>query len=189
VYSHFGSNTGKVVFVATCVTSNNTAQQLIDSYTSKSGGVVPLFPVVTYQNGANNLVTLSPRPNMGGANLILGPDRKYIDPNAWNSADTLIYYIQKALDESNSVVNKVPLATQNKSHSAVQLRGTMFYFHEKVSDAVVRVVGSNGRVLVTRSIAGESSFDVAALGLSSGVYAVQITGKNFRPLPFRCVLK
>jgi len=83
--------------VATCVTASNTAQQLLDSYKSKSGGVEAIFPVVTYADGASNLVKLSPRPTMGGANLIIGPDRKYVDPNAWNNADTLIYYATRAL--------------------------------------------------------------------------------------------
>jgi len=72
--------------------------------------------------------------------------------------------------------------------SPIQLRGAELQLDQSVSNAVVRVMGFNGRVVAERAITG-SSFDLNSLGLSRGVYAVSVVGKEFRSPTMKCTIK
>jgi len=77
----------------------------------------------------------------------------------------------------------------HRSTAPVVLYGSQITVNREISHGIVRVVGFNGRILAEKVIATGQTIDLGGMDMPSGIYVVQVIGKEYRSIPLRFVLQ
>jgi len=81
------------------------------------------------------------------------------------------------------------LGLMNRSISPVVLCGTLLTVNHSVQNGVVRIVGFNGRLISEQVVSMGQTVDLGGMDLPSGIYLVQVTGRNYNSPTMRFVVK